>query len=99
MHGSLRNAPSLQFAKSASTHSIKYPIGNVNNTVVITIKAASKSGTDRVEKGVARQAGNNHPTSIPTGVFKTSDGYINIATTGGRINLKACSSASVDAFV
>jgi crotonobetainyl-CoA:carnitine CoA-transferase CaiB-like acyl-CoA transferase len=31
---------------------------------------------------VPRQAGNNHPTSIPTGVFKTSDGYINIATTG-----------------
>ena len=37
-----------------------------------------------MEKDVARQAGNNHPTSIPTGVFKTSDGYINIATTGGR---------------
>ena len=31
---------------------------------------------------VAKQAGNNHPTSIPTGVFKTSDGYINIASTG-----------------
>ena len=38
-----------------------------------------------MEKDVAGQAGNNHPTSIPTGVFKTSDGYINIATTGGRI--------------
>ena len=38
-----------------------------------------------MEKDVAKQAGNNHPTSIPTGVFKTSDGYINIATTGGRI--------------
>ena len=38
-----------------------------------------------MEKDVARQAGNNHPTSIPTGVFETSDGYINIATTGGRI--------------
>lgn len=38
-----------------------------------------------MEKEVAKQAGNNHPTSIPTGVFKTSDGYINIATTGGRI--------------
>jgi formyl-CoA transferase len=34
---------------------------------------------------VAKQAGNNHPTSIPTGAFKTSDGYINIATAGGRI--------------
>jgi crotonobetainyl-CoA:carnitine CoA-transferase CaiB-like acyl-CoA transferase len=38
-----------------------------------------------MEKDVAKQAGNNHPTSIPTGVFKTSDGYINIATAGGRI--------------
>ena len=90
----MRNAPILQFAQFASAHSIKYPIGSVNNTVVITIKPASKSGTDRVEKGVARQGGNNHQTSIPTGVFKTSDGYFNIATTGGRINLKARSSAS-----
>jgi crotonobetainyl-CoA:carnitine CoA-transferase CaiB-like acyl-CoA transferase len=38
-----------------------------------------------MEKDVAKQAGNNHPTSIPTGVFKTSDGYINIATAGGRV--------------
>jgi crotonobetainyl-CoA:carnitine CoA-transferase CaiB-like acyl-CoA transferase len=38
-----------------------------------------------MEKDVAQQAGNDHPTSIPTGVFKTSDGYLNIATTGGRI--------------
>ena len=32
---------------------------------------------------VPAQAGNNHPTSIPTGVFKTRDGHINIATAGG----------------
>jgi formyl-CoA transferase len=38
-----------------------------------------------MDKDVAKQAGNDHPTSIPTGVFKTSDGYINIATTGTRI--------------
>jgi crotonobetainyl-CoA:carnitine CoA-transferase CaiB-like acyl-CoA transferase len=38
-----------------------------------------------MDKEVAKQAGNNHPTSIPTGVFKTSDGYINIATAGGKI--------------
>src|SRR5436305_615013 len=43
-----------------------------------------------VEKDVAPQAGNNHPTSIPTGVFKTSDGYINIAATGGRIWERLC---------
>ncbi|HWW46455.1 MAG TPA: CaiB/BaiF CoA-transferase family protein [Xanthobacteraceae bacterium] len=38
-----------------------------------------------MEKEVPQQAGNNHPTSIPTGVFETADGYINIATTGGKI--------------
>jgi formyl-CoA transferase len=43
-----------------------------------------------MEKDVAQQAGNNHPTSIPTGVFKTTDGYINIATTGGRIWERFC---------
>ncbi len=31
---------------------------------------------------VPGQAGNDHPTSIPTGVFQTSDGYINIAAAG-----------------
>ena len=31
---------------------------------------------------VPKQAGNDHPTSIPTGVFPTSDGYINIAAAG-----------------
>ena len=33
-----------------------------------------------IDGEVPEQAGNNHPTSIPTGVFKTADGYINIAT-------------------
>ena len=31
---------------------------------------------------VPPQAGNDHPTSIPTGVFKTKDGHINIAPAG-----------------
>jgi formyl-CoA transferase len=39
---------------------------------------------------VPPQAGNNHPTSIPTGVFKTSDGYINIAATGQKMWTKIC---------
>src|SRR5690242_9739593 len=30
---------------------------------------------------VAKQAGNNHPTGVPTGTFKTRDGYVNIAPT------------------
>ena len=40
---------------------------------------------------VPGQAGNNHPTSAPTGVYKTSDGYINIATTGGKMWDRMCS--------
>jgi len=38
-----------------------------------------------VDRDVAPQAGNNHPTSIPTGVFRTADGYINIAGAGQEI--------------
>lgn len=34
---------------------------------------------------VPQQAGNNHPTSIPTGVFKTKDGYMNLAVAGQEI--------------
>ncbi|MBS0125020.1 CaiB/BaiF CoA transferase family protein [Thetidibacter halocola] len=34
---------------------------------------------------VPKQAGNNHPTSIPTGVFKTKDGHMNIGVAGQAI--------------
>ena len=34
---------------------------------------------------VAGQAGNNHPTGTPTGVFPTSDGHINIAAAGTNL--------------
>ena len=30
---------------------------------------------------VPGQAGNNHPTGAPTGVFATKDGYVNVAPT------------------
>jgi formyl-CoA transferase len=43
-----------------------------------------------VKGEVAKQAGNNHPTSIPTGVFKTSDGHINIASTGQKFWERCC---------
>ena len=43
-------------------------------------------------KDVPGQAGNNHPTGIPTGVFKTSDGYINIAASGDHIYKRFCES-------
>ena len=43
-----------------------------------------------VDKDVPPQAGNNHPTGIPTGVFATSDGHINIAATGKAIYERFC---------
>ncbi len=39
---------------------------------------------------VAPQAGNNHPTGIPTGVFETKDGHINIAASGDDIYGRLC---------
>ena len=39
---------------------------------------------------VAKQAGNDHPTGIPTGVFPTSDGHINIAASSGRLFDRFC---------
>jgi formyl-CoA transferase len=39
---------------------------------------------------VPGQAGNDHPTSIPTGVFPTSDGHINIAAAGDAIYRRLC---------
>ncbi len=35
-------------------------------------------------------AGNDHPTSIPTGVFPTADGHINIAVAGQQIYERFC---------
>jgi crotonobetainyl-CoA:carnitine CoA-transferase CaiB-like acyl-CoA transferase len=43
-----------------------------------------------IAKDVPGQAGNDHPTSIPTGVFPTSDGHINIAASGGHIFARFC---------
>lgn len=43
-----------------------------------------------VDHEVPGQAGNNHPTSIPTGVFETADGYINLAVAGQVIWRRFC---------
>src|SRR3981189_3632046 len=42
---------------------------------------------------VAKQAGNDHPTGIPTGVFPTSDGHINIAASGDHMFRRFCEAA------
>jgi crotonobetainyl-CoA:carnitine CoA-transferase CaiB-like acyl-CoA transferase len=43
-----------------------------------------------VDAEVPQQAGNNHPTSIPTGVFATADGHMNIAVAGQEIWGRFC---------
>ena len=43
-----------------------------------------------VARQVPGQAGNDHPTSIPTGVFPTADGHINIAASGQHIFKRMC---------
>jgi crotonobetainyl-CoA:carnitine CoA-transferase CaiB-like acyl-CoA transferase len=43
-----------------------------------------------MEGEVAGQAGNDHPTGIPTGVFPTSDGHINIAASSSRVFTRFC---------
>jgi formyl-CoA transferase len=39
---------------------------------------------------VAKQAGNDHPTFTPTGVFPTSDGSMNIASSSTRLWTRLC---------
>ncbi|MEM7404834.1 MAG: CaiB/BaiF CoA-transferase family protein [Pseudomonadota bacterium] len=48
---------------------------------------------------VPRQAGNNHPTSIPTGVFETSDGFINIAVAGETTWQRFCKSLDAEVWI
>jgi formyl-CoA transferase len=43
-----------------------------------------------MEGEIAGQAGNDHPTGIPTGVFPTSDGHITIAASSSRVFTRFC---------
>ncbi|MDB5841737.1 MAG: CaiB/BaiF CoA-transferase family protein [Herminiimonas sp.] len=43
-----------------------------------------------IDGEVPVQAGNSHPTSIPTGVYKARDGYLNIAVFGSKIWERFC---------
>ncbi|PYM12842.1 MAG: formyl-CoA transferase [Candidatus Rokuibacteriota bacterium] len=45
------------------------------------------------------QAGNDHPTGIPTGVFQTSDGHINIAASGQHMFKRLCDAMGIPALV
>jgi formyl-CoA transferase len=48
---------------------------------------------------VPKQAGNNHPTSIPTGVFKTNDGHVNVAAVGGTMWERLCRAIGAEALL
>ncbi len=43
-----------------------------------------------IGKEIPPQAGNDHPTAIPTGVFKTKDGHLNIAASGQHMFRRLC---------
>lgn len=48
-----------------------------------------------VEGEVPAQAGNDHPTSMPTSVYPTSDGFVNIAAAGDVIYTRMCDALDV----
>ena len=52
-----------------------------------------------IDKEVPAQAGNNHPTVIPTGVFRTLDGHINIAGGGQIIWRRLCDALELSALI
>ena len=52
-----------------------------------------------VDGEVAGQAGNFHPTSIPTGVYKARDGYMNIAVFGSKIWERFCTTLGAPEWI
>ncbi len=52
-----------------------------------------------ISQEVAPQAGNDHPTSIPTGVFPTADGHINIAASGGVLWQRLCQTLGLETLL
>jgi formyl-CoA transferase len=52
-----------------------------------------------IDGEVAGQAGNYHPTSIPTGVYKARDGYMNIAVFGSKIWERFCTTLGAPEWI
>jgi len=52
-----------------------------------------------IEGEVPGQAGNDHPTLAPTGVFPTADGTMNIAASGDRLFRRLCKVLGLDHLV
>jgi crotonobetainyl-CoA:carnitine CoA-transferase CaiB-like acyl-CoA transferase len=52
-----------------------------------------------IGKEIPPQAGNDHPTGIPTGVFRTSDGHMNIAASGQQMYRRLCDALGVPQLI
>jgi crotonobetainyl-CoA:carnitine CoA-transferase CaiB-like acyl-CoA transferase len=52
-----------------------------------------------IDHEVPEQAGNDHPTSIPTGVFQTADGYMNIAAAGDDMFGRLCKALQLESLI
>ena len=51
------------------------------------------------DQEIPKTAGNDHPTSIPTGVFPTADGHINIAVAGGVMYERFCNAVGKQEWI
>ncbi|CAN7749403.1 CaiB/BaiF CoA-transferase family protein [Cupriavidus necator] len=52
-----------------------------------------------VDRKIPEQTGNEHPLTVPTGVFATSDGYLNIAAIGQTMWKRLCEALEVPQLV
>ena len=52
-----------------------------------------------VNQEIPGQAGNNHPQSMPTGVFKTKDGHMNLGVAGDTIWARFCKEVGRDDWI
>lgn len=52
-----------------------------------------------IGKEIPPQAGNDHPTGIPTGVFRTADGHVNIAASGQTMYRRLCETLEVPGLI
>jgi crotonobetainyl-CoA:carnitine CoA-transferase CaiB-like acyl-CoA transferase len=49
-----------------------------------------------VDRKVPEQVGNEHPLTVPTGVFATRDGYLNLAAIGQTMWMRLCDALGLE---
>lgn len=52
-----------------------------------------------IDHKVPKSTGNEHPLTVPTGVFQTSDGYINLAAIGNNMFKRLCTALDVPELI